>query len=193
MFLEACTLAGSTVRLEPLALSHIPMLARFACDPELWRWTTSRVNDQQGLERYVEQALYERTAGTGLPFATVDLASGEIVGCTRYGNADALNRRVEIGWTFVSPAFQRTRVNTEAKYLMLRHAFEVWRCIRVELKTDALNEKSRAAILRLGAQEEGTLRNHMIVVDGRIRDTVYYSIIDTEWPKLSARLTRKRP
>ncbi len=191
VFLEACTLTGSKVRLEPLARTHIPMLARFAYEPDLWRWTTSKITDLQDLEDYVEKALAERKAGTALPFATVDIASGEIVGCTRYGNADALNRRVEIGWTFVSPPFQRTRVNTEAKYLMLRHAFEAWQCVRVEWKTDALNAKSRAAILRLGAKEEGILRNHMIVTGGRVRDTVYYSVTDREWPAVSDLLLAK--
>ena len=167
------------------------MLARFAFEPELWRWTTSQITDQRDLEDYVEKALAERDAGTAMPFATVDIASGEVVGCTRYGNADPPNRRVEIGWTFVSPALQRTRVNTEAKYLMLRHAFEVWQCIRVELKTDALNAKSRTAILRLGAKEEGLLRNHMIVAGGRIRDTVYFSITAAEWPAVSKQLATK--
>ena len=191
MFLESCTLAGSTVRLEPLALTHVRLLARFAFDENLWRWTTSQITNEQDLEAYVSKALAERDAGTALPFATIQIASREVVGCTRFANGDAHNRRVEIGWTFLSPAFQRTRVNTEAKYLMLRHAFEVWECIRVELKTDALNEKSRAAILRLGAQEEGLLRNHMVATGGRIRDTVYYSVTDAEWPAVSARLAAR--
>ena len=112
---------------------------------------------------------------------TVEKSTGTIVGSTRFGNIDRHNRRVEIGWTWINPRWQRTAINTEAKFLMLRHAFETWRCVRVELKTDVLNEKSRAAILRLGAEQEGVLRQHQITDSGRFRDTVYFSIIDTEW------------
>jgi RimJ/RimL family protein N-acetyltransferase len=129
-----------------------------------------------------------------LPFATVEQSSGAVVGSTRFGNIDRLNRHVEIGWTWVAREWQRTPVNTEAKLLMLRHAFDVWGAIRVELKTDSLNERSRRAILRIGAREEGTFRNHMIVHDGRFRHSVYFSIIDSEWPTvksaLEAKLTR---
>jgi RimJ/RimL family protein N-acetyltransferase len=124
-------------------------------------------------------------------FATVETSSGRVIGSTRFMNIDRANRRVEIGSTWIAPPWQRTAVNTEAKYLMLRHAFEVWGCIRVELKTDALNQKSRNAILRIGAKEEGTLRRHLITHTGRVRDTVYFSILDSEWPGVKARLTRK--
>jgi N-acetyltransferase len=124
-------------------------------------------------------------------FATVERASGKVIGSTRFMNIDRANRRVEIGSTWIIPAWQLTTVNTEAKFLMLRHAFEEWRCIRVELKTDALNQKSRKAILRIGAKEEGTLRKHVITWTGRARDSVYFSILDSEWPEVKARLEQK--
>jgi RimJ/RimL family protein N-acetyltransferase len=140
------------------------------------------------MARYVEGALRDRDAGVAMPFVTVDRESGRVIGSTRFGNIDPANRRVEIGWTWITPAFQRTWVNSEAKYLMLRHAFEVWQCFRVELKTDALNEKSRTAMKRIGAKEEGTLRRHMVTWTGRVRDSVYYSILDSEWPEVRAKL-----
>ena len=121
-------------------------------------------------------------------FATIERSSGRAIGSTRFMNIDRANRRVEIGSTWIAPAWQRTPVNTEAKYLMLRHAFEVWGCIRVELKTDALNQKSRTAILRIGAKEEGTLRRHLLTWTGRVRDTVYFSILDNEWPEVKLQL-----
>ena len=126
-----------------------------------------------------------------MPFATVERNSKKIVGSTRFMNIDAMNRHVEIGSTWIAPPWQRTAVNTEAKYLMLRHAFETWKCMRVEFKTDLMNERSRRAILRLGAKEEGTFRKHMVTWSGRIRDSVYFSIIDTEWPEVKARLEAK--
>ena len=133
-------------------------------------------------------ALDAQRAGTALPFATLDAATGEVIGSTRFGNIDLSNRRAEIGWTWLRRDRQRTACNTEAKYLMLRHAFDVLGCIRVELKTDALNQQSRAAILRIGAVEEGILRAHMITASGRLRDSVYYSILDREWPAVRERL-----
>jgi RimJ/RimL family protein N-acetyltransferase len=123
-----------------------------------------------------------------LPFAIVEKATGRAIGSTRYGNIDRTHHRVEIGWTWVAREWQRTAMNTEAKYLLLRHAFETLGCMRVELKTDSLNERSRAAILRIGAREEGTFRNHMITASGRIRHTVYFSIIDSEWPAVKVHL-----
>ena len=138
--------------------------------------------------RYVETALRWQAEGTALPFATVERRVGTVVGSTRFGNIDRPNRRVEIGWTWLGPRWQRTACNTEAKYLMLRHAFETWGCLRVEFKTDALNERSRAALLRIGAREEGTLRKHMITTTGRVRDSVYFSILDDEWPAVKERL-----
>ena len=136
----------------------------------------------------MEAALREQAEGRALPFATVARAGGKVAGSTRFGSIDRSHRRVEIGWTWLGRAWQRTPVNTEAKLLMLAHAFECWGCIRVEFKTDALNQASRAAIVRLGAREEGVFRKHMITESGRRRDTVYYSIVDEEWPALKARL-----
>jgi N-acetyltransferase len=143
------------------------------------------------MRTYLRAALDGQELGTTLPFVTIWQATHEIVGSTRFGNIDAPNHRVEIGWTWIGKPWQRTPVNTEAKFLMLRHAFETWHCIRVELKTDALNEPSRAAILRLGAKQEGIFRHHMITDTGRLRDTVYFSIINDEWPVVKARLQDK--
>ncbi len=140
------------------------------------------------MQRYVQQALAERDAGDALPFVIVDARTAELVGSTRYGNVSQANRRLEIGWTWLALSAQRTGINTEAKLMLLAHAFDVLGCLRVELKTDVINAQSRAAILRLGAQEEGILRSHSITEDGRRRDTVYYSILDHEWPAVRANL-----
>jgi RimJ/RimL family protein N-acetyltransferase len=140
---------------------------------------------------YIDSALEAQAAGTAIPFATVERASGRVIGSTRYMNIDTANRRVEIGSTWLAKPWQRTAMNTEAKYLMLRHAFETLGCVRVELKTDALNQQSRQAILRIGAREEGTLRQHMVTWSGRLRDTVYFSILDSEWPGVKANLEAK--
>lgn len=191
MQVEPVTLAGRHVRLEPLSLAHVDALAAVAIDAEIWRWTTSVVRTPAELRGYVESALALAAAGSALPFATIDLASGAAVGSTRFGNIEPAHRRVEIGWTWIAPAWQRTALNTEAKCLMLRHAFERWGCLRVEFKTDSLNEKSRRALGRIGAKEEGTLRNHMITPSGRVRHSVYFSIVDTEWPAVKAGLERK--
>lgn len=183
------TLQGTRIRLEPLALDrHFEGLAAIGLDPELWRWTLNVVETREDLSRYLEEALRMQAEGEALPFATVEQATGHVLGCTRFGNIEPKHRRVEIGWTWVGRASQRTHVNTEAKYLMLRHAFEAWGCVRVELKTNALNVRSREAILRIGAKEEGTLRKHATSDRDVVRDTVYYSITDDEWPAVKARL-----
>ena len=192
--LEPVTLAGRHVRLEPLSPGHVPALCEVGLDPELWRWTLAVIRTPEEMRGYVETALRERDEGRALPFATVDAESGRAIGSTRFGNVSMADGRVEIGWTWVARPWQRTPANTEAKYLMLRHAFETLGCVRVELKTDALNARSRAAILRVGAREEGILRKHMRSQGGRMRDTVYFSILDDEWPAaragLEARLAR---
>lgn len=182
------TLSGAHVRLVPLALEHLAALAEVGLDPELWRLTVSRVESHDDLRRWVEDALREQRAGTALPFVTTLAGDGRAVGATRFGNVAVAHGRLEIGWTWVARPWQRTPVNTEAKYLMLRHAFETLGARRVELKTDALNARSRAAILRLGAVEEGVLRRHTVTDGGRVRDTVYFSILDEEWPVVRARL-----
>lgn len=188
---EPVTLVGRHVVLEPLSAAHLDALVEVGLDPELWRWTASRVETPEEMRAYVAEALELSAAGRALPFATLDAATGRVVGSTRFANVDPVHRRVEIGWTWVAPPWQRTAVNTEAKYLMLRHAFESLGCIRVELKTDALNERSRAAIRRIGAREEGVLRRHIITAGGRVRDTVYHAVVDSEWPEVKARLEER--
>jgi N-acetyltransferase len=184
-------MTGEVVRLELLSLDHVRELAPIALDPELWRFTVSQVATEDDLRAYVEQALRERDAGISLPFLVRERATQQAVGSTRFGNMDLRNRRVEIGWTWVGRAWQRTAVNTEAKLLLLRYAFETLGCNRVEFKTDVLNERSRAALLRIGAREEGILRRHMITDSGRVRDSIYFSIIAEEWPEVSARLQER--
>jgi N-acetyltransferase len=191
MQVEAITLEGSHVRLEPVSLDHGDQLCEIGLNEELWRWTTSVIRTPSEMRAYVETALRWQEEGTALPFATVSKEAGCVVGSTRLANIDRENCGVEIGWTWIGIPWQRTIVNTEAKYLMLRHAFDTLGCIRVQFKTDSLNEKSRQALLRIGAKEEGTLRNHMITHSGRIRDSVYYSIIDSEWPEVKGALERK--
>jgi N-acetyltransferase len=182
------TLEGLRVRLEPLAKAHLAGLAEVGLDEELWRWIPVPVRTVDEMAAYIETALGEQERGISLPFAIVEKATGRAIGSTRYGNIDRTHHRVEIGWTWVARDWQRTAANTEAKYLLLKHAFETLGCMRVELKTDSLNQRSRAAILRIGAREEGTFRNHMITASGRIRHTVYFSIIDSEWPSVKTRL-----
>lgn len=184
-------LEGKFVRLEPLHSEHLELLCEIGLIEEIWRWSPEPIETSEDMRRYIETALDEFKRGVSLPFATIEKASGEIVGSTRFGNIDVKNRRAEIGWTWINPRWQKTYVNTEAKLLMLTHAFEEWKCIRVELKTDALNEKSRNAILRLGAKEEGILRQHIITHTGRLRDSVYFSILDKEWAEVKENLIRK--
>ncbi len=181
-------LEGRHVRLEALDPGHLEGLSAVGLDPAIWRVAPEPVRTSDDMRRYVEAALAARAAGSALPFATVHRASGRIAGSTRFGEIQAAHRRVEIGWTWLAPEFQRTALNTEAKFLMLRHAFESWDCVRVELKTDALNGRSRAAILRIGATQEGILRHHMVCADGRLRDSVYFSVLAGEWPGVRARL-----
>jgi N-acetyltransferase len=191
MKLEPVTLEGRGVRLEPLAASHHAALCEVGLDPELWRLVPYRVSTPDEMRGYIDSALEAQAAGTAIPFATVERVSGRVVGSTRFMNIDAANKRVEIGATWLAAPWQRTTINTEAKYLMLRHAFETLGCIRVELKTDALNQRSRQAMLRIGAREEGTFRQHMVTWSGRLRDTVYFSILDSEWPGVKANLEAK--
>jgi N-acetyltransferase len=188
MALDPVTLEGQFVRLEPLALTHVDALAAVGLDPDLWKWTTVSVRTADEMRAYVQSAIDDRAAGRALPFATIERATGTAIGCTRFMNISMPDKRVEIGSTWVASPWQRTATNTEAKLLMLRHAFESLGCIRVELKTDRLNERSRNAITRIGGVEEGILRQHMITASGRLRDTVYFSILDREWPGVRDRL-----
>ncbi len=187
------TLQGKVVRLEPLRTEHAQMFWETAKNDleDIFRWIPYRMQMPDDFRKMVDKAFQEQERGESLVFATVEQRSGQVIGSTRFMNIDRVNRRVEIGSTWIAPAWQRTAVNTEAKFLMLCHAFEEWKCIRVELKTDALNQKSRNAILRIGAKEEGTLRRHVITWTGRVRDTVYFSILDSEWPAVKARLEAK--
>ncbi|MGH2467241.1 MAG: GNAT family N-acetyltransferase [Candidatus Limnocylindrales bacterium] len=182
------TLEGPTVRLEPLRIDHLEGLLPVASDPEIWRWTTTVHASRASLAAYVEAALADQAAGRALPFATILRATGQPVGSTRFGTISLPDRRLEIGWTWVGRPWWRTGVNREAKLLMLTEAFEHLGANRVEFKTDALNARSRAAILGIGATEEGILRNHMVSQGGRLRHSVYFSILPAEWPAAKARL-----
>jgi len=191
MIVEPVTLEGRFVRMEPLSLDHVDALCEVGLEPSLWTWIPTPVRTPAEMRQYVEIALAERDAGRALPFATIDRASGKVVGSSRFAAISVPDRRVEIGWTWIGKPWQRTYINTEAKLVMLRHAFEEWGCRRVELKTDGLNERSRAAIARIGATQEGIFRQHMMTASGRVRDTVYFSILDAEWPTVRARLTAR--
>ena len=191
MNIESIVLEGEEVKLAPLEISYLDELYEAARDESLWLWTTNIIKIKDDLRGYIETALDEQAREVSLPFVTINKSANKIVGSTRFGNIDVKNRRAEIGWTWINPEWQRSFVNTEAKLLMLTHAFESWNCVRVELKTDALNAKSRNAILRLGATEEGILRRHHITDAGRFRDTVYFSIIDSEWQAVKANLNEK--
>jgi N-acetyltransferase len=188
--LRPVTLEGRAVRLEPLAEAHVDALWRAGDDREIWRWYCVPILSRADMAAWVAEALSEAAGGRTLPFATCLRESGKVVGSTRFAAFSAEHERVEIGWTFVGRPWQRTAVNSEAKLLMLRHAFEELGLERVELKTDRLNEASRKAILRLGATEEGCLRSHMLCASGRRRDSVYYSILSAEWPGAKERLER---
>ena len=178
------------MRLEPMTLDHLSGLTEVGLDPEIWRLTTVMIQTAEEMRGYVESALELQRAGATLPFVTIERSTGRVVGSTRFGNYDPANRRIEIGWTWIARPWQRTAVNTEAKYLMLTHAFERLHCVRVELKTDVLNSPSRQAMLRIGAREEGILRKHTLMWTGRYRDSIYYSILDEEWPDVKKQLER---
>ncbi|HEY0779786.1 MAG TPA: GNAT family protein [Gemmatirosa sp.] len=176
------------MRLEPLAESHVPALSAIGLDSELWTFTLSSVRTPDDMRRYVETALAEQACGTALPFVQIAVATGEVVGSTRLASYEPVHRRVEIGWTWLARAWQRTGINTEAKRLLMAHAFNVVGVERVELKTSARNARSRAAIARIGGVEEGILRRHMVNDRGEPRDTVYFSVLRDEWPAVRAAL-----
>lgn len=182
------TLEGSIVRLEPLSLEHLDGLAEVAFDPSIWLWTIARPTDVDGLRDWLQTALAHRADGSEMPFATVDVATGRPIGSTRFMSIVPEHRRLEIGWTWVAPAWQRKGANQEAKYLQLRHAFEDLGANRVEFKTDSLNEKANPALLSIGATFEGTFRNHMVMPGGRLRHSNYYSVTREEWPDRKAKL-----
>ena len=182
------TLEGHHVRLEPVSLAHVPALWHAGAHEDIWHYLPYAIHSEDDMRARVESDLAEQQAGDLVRFTTVAKAIAQPVGSTSYMNIDRHHRRVEIGGTWITPAWQRSAINTEAKYLQLRHAFETLGCIRVEFKTDALNTKSRQALARIGATEEGTFRNHMVMPGGRIRHSVYFGITNDEWPRVKAHL-----
>jgi RimJ/RimL family protein N-acetyltransferase len=185
MEVKPVILTGKYVRLEPMTEAHVPGLAAIGLDDSIWKHMLyGEMRSEADMRTWVRGVL----SGSDVPFVAIQLASGRVAGATRYLNIAPEHRGLEIGGTWYGIEFQRTVVNTECKYLLLMHAFETLGCIRVQLKTDSRNERSQRAIERLGAKHEGVLRNHMILPDGRFRNSVYYSIIDTEWPEVKARL-----
>jgi RimJ/RimL family protein N-acetyltransferase len=192
------TLRGSIVELRPLREDHAPALVAAAADGRLWDMKLTVVPDAATIDAYIARALAGRAAGTVMPFVIVrrdaddtDASAARLVGSTRFWKIDRANRKLEIGHTWLSASAQRSAVNTEAKYLLLCHAFDVMHCVRVQFTTDELNEKSRAAILRIGAKQEGIVRHERIMPDGRKRNSVRFSIIDDEWPAVKAMLEAK--
>jgi RimJ/RimL family protein N-acetyltransferase len=184
-------LDGEEVRLEPMNEGHLEALCAIGLDPEVWRFMPFQCLTREQMAGYVRDGIAARQSLAAIPFVTVlkgKDTSVQVVGTSRFMSIDSKNRRMEIGSTWIGRKWQRTRVNTEAKYLMLRHAFEVLQCIRIEFKTDSLNERSRRALLRIGATQEGISRNHLITTEGRIRHSVYFSITAAEWPDRKARL-----
>ncbi len=190
-WIEPVTLTGSKVILEPLSLEHLDGLISAVKDGELWKlWFTS-IPSPEKAEEYIKTALEMRENAGAMPFIVRDRESNKIIGCTRYFNVDEVNQRLEIGYTWYSESYQRTAVNTECKYFLLSHAFEKLDAIAVEFRTHWHNHKSRAAIARLGAKQDGVLRNHQRTADGSYRDTVVFSIINLEWPAVRQSLMFK--
>jgi RimJ/RimL family protein N-acetyltransferase len=188
---EPVTLEGEHVRLVPMELEHVDALWEVAQEPALWRWIPFAIRTKDELRDYVQVAVDGRAAGTVLPFATTDRATGRLAGSSRFANIVPADYRAEIGWTWVGVPWQRSAINSEAKLLMLDHAFDTWRCHRVEFKTDSLNEQSRAGLLGIGATFEGIFRNHMVTESGRLRHSAWYSITDDEWPAVRERLVAR--
>jgi len=188
MRLEPVTLEGTHVRLEPLAPQHLDGIVRAGEDDAVWTWLPYRPTTRAEYEAWLNDALAAQAKGHQLPFATVDRATGDVVGSTRIFFFYPPDRRVEIGGTWLAPSAQRTPINTESKLLLLTHCFDVLRCVRVELKTDARNTNSRHAIARIGAMYEGVMRKHMLTRGGYHRDSLYYAIVDDDWPDVRRRL-----
>jgi RimJ/RimL family protein N-acetyltransferase len=189
MEVKPVVLIGQHVRLEPMSEEHVSGLAKIGAGQTFWDFMLyGNINTEEEMRSWVRDILSRAENGTDLPFVVIHLASGRVAGATRYLNIMPNDRGLEIGGTWYGLDFQRTPVNTECKYLLLQHAFETLGCIRVQLKTDLRNERSQKAIERIGAVKEGVLRNHMILPDGRFRHSVFYSIMDTEWPDVKQRL-----
>ncbi len=191
MEVKPVVLTGRHVRLEPLTEAHAPGLAEIGIGQTFWDYMLyGRMETLEDMQDWVKDIMARGARGTDLPFAVIHLASGRVAGATRYLNIMPNDRGLEVGGTWYGPEFQRTSVNTECKYLLFRLAFETLGCIRVQIKTDSRNERSQKAIERIGAVREGVLRNHMILPDGRVRDSVFYSILDSEWPKMKVNLEK---
>lgn len=191
MRVEPIILEGTHIRLAPLSLSHHGELCEVGLDERLWRLTTIRLETAEDMFSYIQTALQGQAEGTTLPFVMIEKASEKIVGTSRYHSINQAHRRLEIGFTWVAVPWQRSSINTEAKYLMLKHAFEEYGCVRVEFKADASNEPSCRALLRIGARQEGVLRQYVISTHKGVRDLALFSIIDREWPEIKANLEKK--
>jgi RimJ/RimL family protein N-acetyltransferase len=191
MDIRPVTLSGKIVRLEPLTLGHVPNLFS-ASDPTIWKYMLyGDITSETDMENWVRDMLERAESRTDLPFAVIHLGTGKAIGATRYLEIRPQHRGLEIGGTWYGLEYQRTGVNTECKYLLLKHAFETLGCIRVQFKSDSRNEKSIAAIKRIGAKPEGILRNHMMLPDGTLRHSAYFSILDSEWPGVKKMLEEK--
>jgi RimJ/RimL family protein N-acetyltransferase len=189
MMIEPITLIGKFVRLEALSEAHVPDLAKVGLEPEIWRFMRyGKVETEADLSAWVRELLEFQVQGTDMPFAVIHQASGNAIGCTRYLHIDPPNRSLEIGGTWYGLEYQGTLVNTECKYLLIQYAFEKLDCIRVWFKADARNLRSQRALERIGAVKEGVLRNHMVLPDGFIRDSVVYSLVPDEWPQVKRKL-----
>ncbi|MFH1475233.1 MAG: GNAT family protein [Chloroflexota bacterium] len=182
------TLVGRRVRMEPLEHSHLPGLVAAGADPATWTWMPAPLTDEASMGAWVEDALGARDAGVEVPFATIDAATGRVLGSTRFMSIAPAHRRLEIGWTWLTPAAHGTGANTEAKLLMLEHAFERLAAMRVEFKTDARNVRSRAALAGIGGTFEGVFRRHLLMASGRVRDSAWYAVTDEDWPGVRDRL-----
>ncbi len=191
MSLRPITLTGKSIRLEPMAIAHVSALTQSGLHPALWHLQPAPVTTEADMHRYVQEALDDQQRGIGLPFVTVDVATNTVIGSTRYMDIALQHFRLEVGATWLSPTHQRSRANTEAKLLLLGHAFECLGINRVVFKTEALNEQSRKALARIGAVEEGMFRQHLYTSSGRARDMVYFSILENEWLGVKAALTNR--
>ena len=191
MNIEPIVLEGVHIRLAPLSLSHLAPLCKVGLDEQLWYYTTIRLQTPEDMHNYIQTALREQTEGSALPFVIIEKSSDRVIGTTRFHSINKTHRRLEIGFTWIARDWQRTNVNTEVKYLMLKQAFDQYRCIRVEFKADISNELSRQSLLRIGAKQEGILRNYLLSSHKGARDLVLFSIIATEWAEVKANLEKK--
>ena len=182
------TLTGSRVRLDSMERSHLPGLVAAGADPATWTWMHAPLTDEASMGAWLEEALRNRDVGAEVPFATVDATTGRVLGSTRFMSIVPAHRRLEIGWTWLAPSAHGTGANTEAKYLMLEHAFERLGAMRVEFKTDARNERSRAALAGIGGTFEGVFRRHQLMGSGRVRDSAWFAVVDEDWPAVRERL-----